>query len=64
VAYARIFRALADGGNDRLRRLLDVAALDRVIALGRNAITVAIGFSDEVRNAELGGFKACVPSAE
>ncbi len=62
VTYARIFRALAESGNKRLARMLNVKNLNRIIAVGRNKITVALEFPEKIRKVELGGFNACVPS--
>lgn len=61
VTYARIFRALVDTGNVQLVRALNIENLDRAIAGSKNKITAALGFSEKVRDAELGGFKACNP---
>lgn len=59
VAYARIFRTLAALEPESIAPLLNVKNLDRVIAMGDNQITVALGLPEKVRNLELAGFKAC-----
>lgn len=60
VAYARIFRTIAETRSDEFTRLLNIENLDRIIDVGKNKVTVALGFPEKVREIELGGFKPCV----
>lgn len=61
VAYARIFRTLA-ARDKNVASLLNLENLDRVIAIGKDRITVALGLTEKARQVELGGFTTCHPS--
>jgi len=61
VAYAQIFCDLAKSENERLKKILNVKKLDQVITIDKNKTTIALGFSKEIRNIELGGFKTYKP---
>lgn len=64
VAYARLFRALAGTADTDIASLLNMENLNHVVSLGRDTITVALGFPDKVRAVELEGFRPCRPSVD